>query len=84
MNDEFNNRIIDSIKQTIRENIDNEYTEYKNKCLEELEYKIEAKRNKTVSAILDGIDVKILSQQPYSLEPIIQIRMENKIIVKGD
>ena len=81
-NSEFNQAIIYNIKEAIRKSIDEEYTEYKNKCLENLEYSIETKRNKTISAILDGIDIYINSNQPYSLEPIIQIKMENKVIIK--
>ena len=83
-NDELNRAIITSIKETVKESIDKEYTEYKNKCLQELDYKIEAQRNKTISAILDGIDIYINNNQPYSLEPIIQIKIEKRVIVKGD
>ena len=83
-NDELNRAIITSIKETIKESIDKEYTEYKNKCLQELNSNLEAQRNKTVSAILDGIDIYINNNQPYSLEPIIQIKIEKRVIVKGD
>lgn len=83
-NDELNRAIITSIKETIKESIDKEYTEYKNKCLQELNSNLEAQRNKTVSAILDSIDIYINNNQPYSLEPIIQIKIEKRVIVKGD
>ena len=83
-NDELNRAIITNIKETIKESIDKEYTEYKNKCLQELNSNLEAQRNKTVSAILDGIDIYINNNQPYSLEPIIQIKIEKRVIVKGD
>ena len=84
MNDDITKAIVRDIKETIRKSIDEDYTQYKEKCLKDLEYTLEAKRNKTVSAILDGIDVSIMSKQPYSLEPIIQIRIEKKIMIKGD
>ena len=83
-NDELNRAIITSIKETIKESIDKEYTEYKNKCLQELNSNLEAQRNKTVSAILDGIDIYINNNKPYSLEPIIKIKIEKRVILKGD
>ena len=84
MNDDITKAIVRDIKETIRKSIDEDYTQYKEKCLRDLDYTLETKRNKTVSAILDGIDVSIMSKQPYSLEPIIQIRIEKKIMIKGD
>ena len=81
MNDDIVNSIIKSIKDTIQDKINCEYTEYKNKCLEDLDYKLEAKRNDVVKSVLDGIDVSIMSQQPYSLEPIINIKIQNKIYI---
>ena len=82
MNDDIVNSIIKSIKDTIQDKINCKYTEYKNKCLEDLDYKLEAKRNDVVKSVLDGIDVSIMSQQPYSLEPIINIKIQNKIYIK--
>lgn len=82
MNDDIVNNIIKSIKDTIQDTINSEYTEYKNKCLEDLDYKLEAKRNDVVKSVLDGIDVSVISQQPYSLEPIINIKIQNKIYIK--
>lgn len=82
MNDDITNSIIKNIKDTIKQRVDSEYTEYKNECLKELDYKLELKRNEVVKSILDGIDVSIMSQQPYSLEPLINIRIENKLYIK--
>lgn len=82
MNDDLINSIIKNIKDTIQQRVDSEYTEYKNKCLKELDYELELKRNEVVKSILDGIDVNIMSQQPYSLEPLINIRIENKLYIK--
>lgn len=84
MDNNITNAIINSIKETIRKDLDAEYTEYKNKCLEDLNYKLEAKRNDVVRSALNGIDISIMEQQPYSFEPVIQIKIEKKIILKGE
>lgn len=84
MDNNITNAIINSIKETIRKDLDAEYTEYKNKCLEDLDYKLEAKRNDVVRSALNGIDISIMEQQPYSFEPVIQIKIEKKIILKGE
>lgn len=84
MNNDINSAIINGIKKELQQSINKEYTEYKEKCLKDLDYKLEAVRNETVKSILDGIDVNILEQQPYSLDPVIMIKVEKKIIVKGE
>lgn len=84
MSDNITNAIINNIKETIRKGLELEYTEYKNKCLEDLDFKFEAKRNSVIKSALDGIDISIMENQPYSLEPIIQIKIEKKIILKGE
>lgn len=84
MDNNITNAIINSIKETIRKDLVAEYTEYKNKCLEDLDYKLEAKRNDVVRSALNGIDISIMEQQPYSFEPVIQIKIEKKIILKGE
>lgn len=76
------NNLIEVIKQEIRKGIDKEFTEYKNKCLEELEYKIESNRNECVKRVLDGIDVLLSADNPMSLEPNIMIRIEKKVVLK--
>lgn len=84
MSDNITNAIINNIKETIRKDLEIEYTEYKNKCLEDLDFKFEVKRNSVIKSALDGIDISIMENQPYSLEPIIQIKIEKKIILKGE
>ena len=84
MDNNITNAIINSIKETITKDLDAEYTEYKNKCLEDLDYKLEAKRNDVVRSALNGIDISIMEQQPYSFEPVIQIKIEKKVILKGE
>lgn len=84
MSDNITNAIINNIKETIRKDLELEYTEYKNKCLEDLDFKFEVKRNSVIKSALDGIDISIMKNQPYSLEPIIQIKIEKKIILKGE
>ena len=69
MDNNITNAIINSIKETIRKDLD---------------YKLEAKRNDVVRSALNGIDISIMEQQPYSFEPVIQIKIEKKIILKGE
>lgn len=76
------NNLIDVIKQNIKQEIDKEYTEYKNKCLQELDYKIEANRNECVKKVLDGIDVLLSADNPMSLEPNIMIKIEKRVVLK--
>ena len=78
------NDIIQAIKNQLKTSIDEQYSEYKMKCLENLNYELEAQRNRVVKDILDGIDVVLLDKQPLSLEPIIQIKVEKKVYIKGD
>lgn len=76
------NNLIDVIKTHLKQTIDNQYTEYKNKCLQDLEYTLEAKRNESVKGILDGIDV-VLANNEYSMEPNIFIKIEKKVILNN-
>lgn len=76
------NNLIDVIKAEIRKQIDSEYTEYKNKCLQDLDMQLEAKRNDCVKGILNGIDVLLSNDNPMSLEPTILIKVEKKVILK--
>lgn len=73
-----NNDFISCIKNSIRYNIDKEYTEYKQSCLADLDEKLEAKRNDVVRQILDGIDV-VMTSADYSCEPVIQIKINRTI-----
>lgn len=84
MDNNITNAIINNIKETIKQDLEADYTEYKNKCLQDLDFKLEAKRNDIIKSALNGIDISIMEQQPYSLEPIIQIKIEKKIILKGE
>lgn len=45
------------IKEEIHKSIDEEYSNYKNQCLKDLERKIEIKRNETVCDVLNSIDI---------------------------
>ena len=87
MNNEYINQcnnMINSIKKEIHEQIDKEYTEYKIKCLKDLDYQLECKRNECVKWILDGIDIVINSNEPYSFDPTILIKIEKKVVIRGD
>lgn len=74
--------LTETIKRTIEENVNKEYTEYKNKCLEELDYKIECKRNEIISSILDNIAINIQERQDFDINPAINIRVETRPIIK--
>lgn len=84
INNNYMENIIRSIKNQIEQSINEEYTTYKNKCLDELNTKLECRRNEAVKDILNGIDISIRSNEPFELEPTILIKIEKKIIIKGD
>lgn len=87
MNNEYINQcnnMINSLKKEIQEQIDEEYTDYKIKCLKDLDYQLECKRNECVKRVLDGIDIVINSNEPYSFDPTILIKIEKKVVIKGD
>lgn len=50
-------KLIFVMRQEIRKELDEEYTEYKKKKLEELDIELENKRNEVVKKILDGIEI---------------------------
>lgn len=83
MNDDICEAMVNSIKDTIREKIEEEFYNYKYKCLTELERLIELKRQDVVSSILNGIDVYISNKEPYSLDPVINIKVvtERKVVL---
>ena len=87
MNNEYINQcnnMINSLKKEIQEQIDEEYTEYKIKCLKDLDDQLECKINECVKRVLDGIDIVINSNEPYSFDPTILIKIEKKVLIKGD
>lgn len=73
--------LLECISKTIEDKINEQYTEYKNKCLEDLDLKIEMKRNEIISGILDNIAISI-ERQEKSLNPAINIRVETRPIIK--
>lgn len=77
------NDIMSCIKAKIEEQVNNDYTEYKNKCLQDLSDTLEYKRNECVKSVLDGIDVLISADNPHSLEPTIMIKVQKVIRVGG-
>ena len=81
-NYEYIDTLINNIKAHLEKTINEEYTEYKNKCLEDLNNKLEYKRNDIVRDILNGIDISINSNEPYSFEPTILIKVEKKVFIK--
>lgn len=76
------NEILKCITTTIERQVNEEYTQYKNKCLEDLDITLEMKRNSVVKNILDGLDISINSNEPYDLNPTILIKIEKKIYLK--
>lgn len=67
------------IKKEIEKQIDEEYTDYKNKKLQDLGYELERKRNETVQDILNSITI-LNENTPYGIN--IMIKVENRIIQK--
>lgn len=72
--------IVDVIKSQIEKQANKNYTEYKTKCLQELDSTLEAKRNETIKNVLDGIDILMSNDKNY-LEPNILIKIEKKIVI---
>lgn len=70
---------IQIIKKQIEEQINNEYTDYKNKKLDDLNIELEQKRNEIVKDILNSITI-MSENSPFGMN--IQIKVENRVIVK--
>ena len=66
--------LVKTIKEKIEEQINLEYTEMKLQYLDNIEYRLEAKRNEVVKNILDSIDIT-LSKSEMDIAPIIQIKI---------
>ena len=66
--------LVKTIKEKIKEQIDMEYTEIKMQYLDNLEYRLEAKRNETVKSILDSIDISMRKSE-MDIAPVIQIKI---------
>lgn len=70
---------IEVIKKEIKNQVNEEYTDYKNKKIKDLDYELERKRNEIVKDILNSITV-LNKNTPYGLN--IMIKVENRIIQK--
>lgn len=70
---------IEVIKKEIENQVNEEYTDYKNKKLKDLDYELERKRNEIVKDILNSITI-LNENTPYGLN--IMIKVENRIIQK--
>lgn len=66
--------LVKTIKEKIEEQIDMEYTEMKMQYLDNLDYRLEAKRNETVKSILDSIDITMRKSE-MDIAPVIQIKI---------
>lgn len=82
INNNYVENVVQTIKKQLEQSINDDYTTYKNKCLEDLNTTLEYKRNSVVRDILNGIDISIISNEPYELEPTILIKVEKKIVIK--
>lgn len=69
------------IKQQIEKQINDEYTDYKNKKIKELNTELEMKRNGIVKDILNSITI-LNENTPFGVN--IMIKVENRIIHKGE
>ncbi|MCI8700042.1 MAG: hypothetical protein HFJ47_01710 [Clostridia bacterium] len=67
------------IKKELEKQINEEYTDYKNKKLQDLDYELERKRNEIVQDILNSITI-LNEETPFGLN--IMIKVENRIIQK--
>lgn len=67
------------IKKEIEKQINEEYTDYKNKKIQDLDYELERKRNEIVKDALNSITI-LSENTPCGLN--IMIKVENRIIQK--
>lgn len=68
-----------TLKKEIERQINKEYTDYKNKKIQDLDYELERKRNEIVKDILNSVTM-LSENTPYGLNIIIKV--ENRIIQK--
>lgn len=73
------NNWIEIIKKEIEKQINEEYTDYKNKKLQDLNYELEKKRNSIVQDILNSITI-LNEDSPFGTN--IMIKVENRVILK--
>lgn len=66
-----------SIKSEIEKQINEEYTNYKEKKLQDLDIELEKKRNNIVQDILNSITI-LSNREPFDMN--IMIKVENRII----
>lgn len=76
------NDLIQIIKEQLKNQLDKDFDEYKNKCLQDLNASLELKRNSYITEVLNSINIYLENNSPYTLEPNILIKIEKKIIVK--
>lgn len=69
------------IKKELEKQINEEYTDYKNKKLQDLDYELERKRNEIVQDILNSIII-LNEDTPNGLN--IMIKVENRIILNNE
>lgn len=67
------------IKKEIEKQINEEYTEYKEQKLQDLNIELERKRNEIVKDILNSITI-LISKEPCGIN--VMIKVENRIIQK--
>ena len=68
-----------TLRKEIEKQINEEYTDYKMKKLEDLDYELERKRNEIVKDILNSIQI-LNENTPWGVNYMIKV--ENRIIVK--
>ena len=71
---ELYNDLVHTIRDKIEEQINDEYTEFKLKCLDNLEYFLEKRRNETVKSVLDSIDI-VYRNDMHLENNVIEIRI---------
>lgn len=67
------------IKKEVEKQINEEYSDYKNKKLQDLDYELEKKRNGIVQDILNSITI-LNEDSPFGTN--IMIKVENRVILK--
>ena len=84
MGDRYTQDLTQAIKNKMKDEMNNVYSQFITDYLQMLETNMEAKRNYIINSIIDGIKVSVDNNTPFEGPNSynINIRLENKIVMK--
>lgn len=85
MNERYSQDLTDCIKQKMKEELNTVYDKYIQQNLDKLQLEMESERNRIINSVLDGVRISVDNNSPYEgfNNYNINIRLENKIVMKG-